>query len=111
MKTVFGLILATAIFVCAQIVSANHIPMPSLPIGETAYNIEEYDYSCGHAIWYDFLEWIILTVDDKWVLIGEKNSEKIWVNRDGDDHLDEFYDNGDRGFETKYRNICDIIKK
>ena len=41
----------------------------------------------------------------------EKKSEKIWVNRDGDDHLDEFYGNGDHGFETKYQNICDIIKK
>ncbi|KKT40981.1 hypothetical protein A2W54_01420 [Candidatus Giovannonibacteria bacterium RIFCSPHIGHO2_02_43_13] len=111
MKIIFSLVLTAVLFIGASSSFASHIQMPNLPIEETAYNIEEYDYLCGHAIWYDFLEWVILTVDDKWVLIGEKKSEKIWVNRDGDDHLDEFYGNGDHGFETKYQNICDIIKK
>lgn len=93
----------------AQSVSANQIPMPNLSIGETAYAIERYQYKCGETVWYDFTEWFILTINGKWLLVGQKNSLKTWIDRNLDGRLDEFWD--DDGSEKKYQNVCDILKK
>ncbi|MDO8523308.1 MAG: hypothetical protein Q7S12_03445 [bacterium] len=111
MKTILCLLLVGFLLINASIARANHIPVPNLPIGETAYKIGQYDWKCGKAVWYDFTDWYIITINGKLVLIGKRNSDKVWVDRDSDGHFDEFYDDGDNAFEAKYHNICDIIEK
>ena len=108
MKKIFSLILAAALFIGAQNAFANHIPMPNLPIGETAARIREGETPCGKLILYEFDSgWDIATLMGQWLMIDYR-MEKIWIDRNLDGHLDEYWEDTEK-FAEKYPNRCYIL--
>lgn len=110
MKLFFSLVFAIGLLVGAWSSFANHIPMPNLPIGKTAFNVAYWDTPCGELTAYLIGDWQILTIDKSWVRISNYTEGKIWLIRNLDGHIDEYYSEFDF-YRAKYPSICDAIKK
>lgn len=117
MKNVFAwLVLAVLVAIGAPQALANHIPMPDLPIGETAYQITKFQEKCGEVVAYSYKEngfWAVYTLNGKWlaVILYDKHGlpEKAWIIRNLDGRINEFLDNF--GVLAKYLDICDAVMK
>lgn len=121
MKTIAGLILGIFLVVCSGSAFANHLPMPNLPIGETAKDIRVYPNAyCGELVLYFFAEkssgfdWIVVTLKTNWLAVlyyGDSNApQKAWLIKNSDGHIDEFID-GEAEIKEKYPKFCDMVKK
>lgn len=118
MKKIFaGLALAILMFVGSPRVFANHIPMPNLPIGETAVEIKDSHESCGEVVDYFFIDtrhdivvsWIVVTLNGRWLGVINALTKETWLDRNLDGHLDE-YSTID-AVEKKYPTICSVVEK
>lgn len=118
MKKAFVCLMAAVLMtVGASLAFAHHIPMPNLPIGETAIDIRRSYEHCGKVVDYYFLDtrpseiivWIVTTLNDKWLLIAHDDLNKIWLVRDLDGHINEYWEDYD-AFLKKYPTFCDAVK-
>src|SRR3989344_3353215 len=112
MKKIFGLILVIILAAGAQSAFANHIPMPNLPIGETAVRIQKFQEKCGKAVYYTYLKdgfWVVVTLDDKWLAVisyeHKTFPQKAWLIRNLDGHIDEYSEDA-LAITIKYPDLC-----
>lgn len=115
-KAFVGLMVAVLMTVGAPLAFASNIPMPNLPIGETAYKIQKFQETCGEAIFYSYHQngfWVVVTLNGNWFAVLSYESkpfpQKAWLIRNLDGHIDEYFDDA-WGVFIKYSTICDAVK-
>lgn len=108
--------LAALMIVVVPLAFANHIPMPNLPIGETAYKIQKFQEKCGEAVWYSYKQggfWVVVTLNGNWFAVffyeNQPIPQKAWLIRNLDGHVDEYFDDAWEVF-TKYPTPCDAVR-
>lgn len=105
------------LLVLTRLALAGPVPMPRLPVGETAGQIETNEVLCGELVLYAYERWDIWTINGKWALIADKEEMKFWFipKLDGKIDKNNYFENI-RAFTAKYPvlgiggGICDILQ-
>ena len=116
MRKIFAVLAVLVLLTGVSRVFANHISMPNLPIGETAYKIQKFQESCGEIVVYAYKQngfWAVYTLNGKWLAVisyeNEPFAQKAWFIHNLDGHIDEYLDNA-MIILTKYPSLCDAVR-